>query len=458
YKSKSMIEFFVFMLHVPYLAKCLSFTGWEEFEKEGGRQRASVCVKEEQQEEISEPRTENVKTKAGCQQNNDGVLLQKSLSKLSEVLEAATMDRDSNINLQKIHPTEGSVTEPFQSYFTPQTDKTSVSSMLSAAQLENNCLTCSPPSILPYDQPSSILGEKNSEWFSLLPRSPCDGSYVISNTSRPAFCSSSPLVRTKPSLFLFSNTQKKNTKAGNNRLQSAVSEEAEGNRDEDLCLADCNSVNKSETTEPLSNKPTCASFPAQEVAKTQDFICPQPVPEGKSETFLGWMPCKPQSEGEDLVCFEHKPSSSVSVENKKLREMQQENLPDFLMQRSNNRLDIAIILILSPSRNKEEVATGMRQVLLADLEAHQDAWPFLSPVRHKSVPGYRKVIKKPMDFSTIKEKLTNNLYLNLENFIVDVNLVFDNCQRFNEDDSEIGRAGHRMRRFFDKRWTELLHF
>ncbi|MEQ2312941.1 hypothetical protein AMECASPLE_036588, partial [Ameca splendens] len=110
----------------------------------------------------------------------------------------------------------------------------------------------------------------------------------------------------------------------------------------------------------------------------------------------------------------------------------------------------------TPKDSSNELAVC--RVLLADLEAHQDAWPFLSPVRHKSVPGYRKVIKKPMDFSTIKEKLTNNLYLNLENFIVDVNLVFDNCQRFNEDDSEIGRAGHRMRRFFDKRWTELLHF
>ncbi|XP_019110796.2 bromodomain adjacent to zinc finger domain protein 2B isoform X3 [Larimichthys crocea] len=96
------------------------------------------------------------------------------------------------------------------------------------------------------------------------------------------------------------------------------------------------------------------------------------------------------------------------------------------------------------------------RMLLAELEAHQDAWPFLTPVNHKAVPGYRKVIKKPMDFSTIREKLTNNQYLNLETFIVDVNLVFENCERFNEDDSEIGRAGHRMRSFFDKRWTELL--
>lgn len=48
------------------------------------------------------------------------------------------------------------------------------------------------------------------------------------------------------------------------------------------------------------------------------------------------------------------------------------------------------------------------RVLLAELERHQDAWPFLTPVNQKSVPGYRKVIKKPMDFSTIREKLVSS--------------------------------------------------
>uniref|UniRef100_A0A8C7MV99 Bromodomain adjacent to zinc finger domain 2B n=1 Tax=Oncorhynchus kisutch TaxID=8019 RepID=A0A8C7MV99_ONCKI len=97
------------------------------------------------------------------------------------------------------------------------------------------------------------------------------------------------------------------------------------------------------------------------------------------------------------------------------------------------------------------------QVLLAELERHQDAWPFLNPVNTKGIPGYRKVIKKPMDFATIREKLVSSQYQNLETFIIDVNLVFDNCEKFNEDNSDIGRAGHNMRKFFDKRWTELLN-
>ncbi|XP_073726899.1 bromodomain adjacent to zinc finger domain protein 2B isoform X4 [Misgurnus anguillicaudatus] len=99
---------------------------------------------------------------------------------------------------------------------------------------------------------------------------------------------------------------------------------------------------------------------------------------------------------------------------------------------------------------------GLCRILLAELERHQDAWPFLTPVNLKSVPGYKKVIKKPMDFSTIREKLVSSQYQNLETFIIDVNLVFDNCEKFNEDNSDIGRAGHNMRKFFEKRWTELL--
>uniref|UniRef100_A0AAY5ESG8 Bromodomain adjacent to zinc finger domain, 2Ba n=1 Tax=Electrophorus electricus TaxID=8005 RepID=A0AAY5ESG8_ELEEL len=99
---------------------------------------------------------------------------------------------------------------------------------------------------------------------------------------------------------------------------------------------------------------------------------------------------------------------------------------------------------------------GLCRILLAELERHQDAGPFLTPVNLKSVPGYRKVIKKPMDFSTIREKLVSSQYQNLETFIIDVNLVFDNCEKFNEDNSDIGRAGHNMRKFFEKRWTELL--
>ncbi|XP_063285717.1 bromodomain adjacent to zinc finger domain protein 2B isoform X4 [Pelobates fuscus] len=96
-------------------------------------------------------------------------------------------------------------------------------------------------------------------------------------------------------------------------------------------------------------------------------------------------------------------------------------------------------------------------IILSEMESHEDAWPFLLPVNLKLVPGYKKVIKKPMDFATIREKLSNGQYPNFEAFALDIRLVFNNCETFNEDDSEIGRAGHKMRIHFEKRWTEIFN-
>ncbi|XP_072253218.1 bromodomain adjacent to zinc finger domain protein 2B isoform X3 [Leuresthes tenuis] len=759
--------------------------GYEEAQKEAEGQKAShpIRVKEEPQEETRKPvdsipaqSTDTDETNTECRQERDNLFLQKpsSLSKLSKLLEIAKMAQDSDINAQNTPSAEIPTTASYPSYLISQMDKTdtSISSLLSANQLKHShWLTRSPQSILHYDQLSKILTEKSSEWFSLLPRSPCDGSSMTSGSSPSAASSSPQPIGYNPPSFLFPSppaTASCNMTARINNIQSPISQSgihqsrltppdvfssttspslplsgtslpsqhAEGNGNKVLCVADTNSVNMSVTPEPQNNRPSCALFPAAEVAKTQDYPCPQPIPEemlhgwwrvsdienlhtlvktlnsrGIREKALqkqfqkhlehvtqlcanskdvaefdvtelekqevsreiveswcveqramevdisllqqvenlekkvisaglqvkGWMPNEPQSDSKDLVYHEHKLSSSSALENTNQKENRQEELLGSMVQQPNNPLDIAVTKLAELERNierssDEDVAPGMRlwrkalgqvcssaqlslciqqlqksiaweraimkvhcqlcqkgdneellllcdgcdkgchtychnpkittvpagdwfcsfcvakesgqtphtrrqqsrtagggkkcgevkrnvtpsvagelfmeedagrdnvpkrgtkefkkrkgdegsqakndspvacakkaktskdnynglgmcQLLLAELEAHQDAWPFLTPVNHKAVPGYRKVIKKPMDFSTIKEKLANNLYLNLETFIIDVNLVFDNCERFNEDNSEIGRAGHNMRRFFDKRWTELL--
>uniref|UniRef100_A0A8C4J934 Bromodomain adjacent to zinc finger domain protein 2B n=1 Tax=Dromaius novaehollandiae TaxID=8790 RepID=A0A8C4J934_DRONO len=110
--------------------------------------------------------------------------------------------------------------------------------------------------------------------------------------------------------------------------------------------------------------------------------------------------------------------------------------------------------IKKPKRDDSKDLT-ICSMILSELETHEDAWPFLLPVNLKLVPGYKKVIKKPMDFSTIRDKLSSGQYPNLEAFSLDVRLVFDNCETFNEDDSDIGRAGHNMRKYFEKKWTEI---
>ncbi|KAF8781842.1 Bromodomain adjacent to zinc finger domain like protein [Argiope bruennichi] len=93
--------------------------------------------------------------------------------------------------------------------------------------------------------------------------------------------------------------------------------------------------------------------------------------------------------------------------------------------------------------------------ILEEMQKHEDAWPFLTPVNTKQFPTYRKVIKKPMDMQTMKNKLEAGQYKCREDFANDARLIFDNCETFNEDESPVGQAGHSMRAFFESRWSEL---
>ncbi|CAI9617005.1 unnamed protein product [Staurois parvus] len=95
------------------------------------------------------------------------------------------------------------------------------------------------------------------------------------------------------------------------------------------------------------------------------------------------------------------------------------------------------------------------EIILMEMESHDDAWPFLEPVNPRLVPGYRKIIKNPMDFSTMRNKLLNGRYSSFEEFAEDAELVFSNCQLFNEDDSEVGKAGLILKKFYESRWEEF---
>ncbi|NXD26142.1 BAZ2B protein, partial [Spelaeornis formosus] len=101
--------------------------------------------------------------------------------------------------------------------------------------------------------------------------------------------------------------------------------------------------------------------------------------------------------------------------------------------------------VKKPKRDGDSKDLAICSMILSELETHEDAWPFLLPVNLKLVPGYKKIIHL---FSSFR-------YPNLEAFSLDVRLVFDNCETFNEDDSDIGRAGHNMRKYFEKKWTEI---
>ncbi|XP_065142405.1 bromodomain adjacent to zinc finger domain protein 2A isoform X1 [Paramisgurnus dabryanus] len=115
---------------------------------------------------------------------------------------------------------------------------------------------------------------------------------------------------------------------------------------------------------------------------------------------------------------------------------------------------------ISPSKRRRMTTRNQPdltycEIILMEMEAHTDAWPFLEPVNPRLVPGYRRIIKNPMDFLTMRERLLQGGYCSCEEFAADAQLVFNNCELFNEDTSDVGKAGHSMRRFFESRWAEF---
>ena len=75
--------------------------------------------------------------------------------------------------------------------------------------------------------------------------------------------------------------------------------------------------------------------------------------------------------------------------------------------------------------------TAARQIV-ADIFKKEDAWIFLRPVDplKDQCPDYLTVIKNPMDFGTIRKKISK--YNSKSEFTTDCELVFSNCRIYNK--------------------------
>ncbi|KAJ6824214.1 transcription factor GTE1-like [Iris pallida] len=90
------------------------------------------------------------------------------------------------------------------------------------------------------------------------------------------------------------------------------------------------------------------------------------------------------------------------------------------------------------SKRMQEV---MRQfgTILRQLSQHKWAWPFMQPVDVEGLhlDDYYEVIKRPMDFTTIRDQMEANLYKHVREIYADVRLVFTNAMTYNEDKSDV---------------------
>lgn len=66
--------------------------------------------------------------------------------------------------------------------------------------------------------------------------------------------------------------------------------------------------------------------------------------------------------------------------------------------------------------------------------------------------SYAEIVKHPMDFLKIREKLNRNQYQDIKEFKYDVDLIWQNCIQFNGTFSEIGIYSMRLRSNFNELW------
>ncbi|KAF8895045.1 Bromodomain-containing protein [Gymnopilus junonius] len=85
------------------------------------------------------------------------------------------------------------------------------------------------------------------------------------------------------------------------------------------------------------------------------------------------------------------------------------------------------------------------------------AYPFYEPVdwQRLDIPSYPKIIKKPMDLSTIRKKLDSGEYDTAQNFYDDFKLMIRNCFTFNPAGTPVNLAGQELQRLFDEKWKGL---
>ncbi|CAI5766961.1 bromodomain-containing protein 8 isoform X8 [Podarcis lilfordi] len=77
---------------------------------------------------------------------------------------------------------------------------------------------------------------------------------------------------------------------------------------------------------------------------------------------------------------------------------------------------------------------------------HRYSGPFLKPVSEKQAPGYKDVVKRPADLSSIKRSLSKGRIQNMVQFQRDLMLMFQNAIMYNNSNHHIHRIALEMQR------------
>ncbi|KAJ2879907.1 hypothetical protein H4R27_005040 [Coemansia aciculifera] len=117
----------------------------------------------------------------------------------------------------------------------------------------------------------------------------------------------------------------------------------------------------------------------------------------------------------------------------------------------------AIMEYLDQTRSASTDWLSMCTRVLLRLQAQPSAIEFMAPVDpvKQGVPTYFDVIKRPIDLSTIRTKLTRRQYKSANEFKEDLELLFSNCFLFNTPGTYVHTQCETLQRLFQVAWARL---
>jgi len=171
---------------------------------------------------------------------------------------------------------------------------------------------------------------------------------------------------------------------------------------------------------------------------------------------------RPTAEKEkDYVLWILKENRYVPVNQEEFDETFATNFPDFYEWLKNEDSEgfKALLPTIHLPENAPVYDTWIKlaQRILRKLKNNVNGWMFNEPIDPISmgILDYPTIVKKPMDFETVSEKLKFNDYKCMQEYLDDVALIFANCKLYNGENNCYGMAANQMVDIFKDQCEKL---
>ena len=109
-----------------------------------------------------------------------------------------------------------------------------------------------------------------------------------------------------------------------------------------------------------------------------------------------------------------------------------------------------------PSRFTNQL-NYLKTILTKYICRYKSAMPFLNPVDcvRLKIPHYYQVVRKPMDLTTVKNRINFLWYRDAAGCISDLRLMFSNCYNFNSPTDYVYKAGQKLEEYLNEKLKDL---